>query len=202
MSAFKKSCLAVLLGLVSRERIYAQKHTYDALSTILEARKSITDSLLSHDVDTVISYYFGYASCPSASSPVAFIYWCKNGASKVTILKEFWRQCKKKEPQTEMAIYYADCGSIPFSVNYFEVNYDKIIRDYLQVQQRTKGTLYIHNYPFEDMETKVGDRQIKYSVINEQRTLNPDSYKITFIDNFRSFILSYFYTTGYLRFEK
>ena len=183
----------VLLVCMCNVRIYAQKHTYDALSTILETRRSITDSLLLHGVDTVISYYFGYASCPSASAPVAFIYWCKNGASKVAIIKERWRQYKKKEPQTEMAIYYAEYDGLPYSVNYFGYHYEKIIQDSLQLPKYEKGTLFILNYPFEDMVIKVGGRQTKYGVMDSQRDPNPDSYKIALIDNFRSFILHYFY---------
>jgi len=181
------------------QHISAQQNRYDALSTIQDASKRFSDSLIAKGVDTLISYYFGYAACPSASSPVAFIYWSHKGSSQVVIFREV-RPAKKKKRYWPMVIYYHECDGIPFSVSYFEHNYDKIALDSPLTSQPGKRTIWVFNHPFEAIDVRVGDLRIKYDIMTSQRNYNPDSYKIAFIDNFRSFILTYFYTNWTLRY--
>jgi hypothetical protein len=191
----------VLLLFIDCQQSVAQQKHYDALSTIQDASTKFTDSLIAIGVDTIFSYYFGYAACPSESAPIAFVYWSGKGTSQVVIFKESWLY-KKKKRSVRMAIHYHECEEIPFSVNYFVHNYDKIAQDTLITSEPGKRTLYVFNHPFEYMEVRVGKLRMEYEVRSFDRSYNPQSYKIAFIDNFRSFILSYFYTNWKLKYVK
>jgi hypothetical protein len=152
-----------------------------------------TDSLISAEVDTVISYYQGFAACPSTGRPWAFVYWMKNNVPSCLIFEQRTKIKKKKTIDTYELCYYSGAGMPSYSFTYFDKNFIKIAADSI-IETYTIDKYYgikITNYPFVRIRAKVSDKQIIYNV-NLDRETKFESYKWELIKDLRSFVLNYY----------
>ena len=181
--------VALILLFLIRSTASSGQSAYSDLTTIKTESEHFTDSLIANGVDTVVSYYFGYASCPTLSQPFAFVYWAKNNIPSMVIFKEITRIRKRKRYTGYETHNYLGAGIPLYSFYYFDKNFTNICQDSLI----DHSNLYIFDYPFEDVRVKVANKDIKISIKSTCREDNLSSYKIAFIDDFRLFMLSNYF---------
>lgn len=166
---------------------------YNDLTTIKEESERFTDSLISAKVDTVISYYQGYAACPSSGRPWAFVYWIKNNTPSCVIFEQSTKIKKKKTIDTYELCYYSGAGIPSYSFAYYDNNFVKISTDSI-IESDTINKhdgIKILNYSFIRIRAKVSDKQIMYNV-KLDREIKFESYKWELIKDLRSFVLNYY----------
>jgi len=185
--------LAIPLLLSLNVAIVLGQAGYNDLTTIKVESERFTDSLISAEVDTVISYYQGFAACPSTGRPWAFVYWMKNNVPSCLIFEQRTKIKKKKTIDTYELCYYSGAGMPSYSFTYFDKNFIKIAADSI-IETYTIDKYYgikITNYPFVRIRAKVSDKQIIYNV-NLDRETKFESYKWELIKDLRSFVLNYY----------
>jgi hypothetical protein len=158
--------------------VFGQKHAYDNLTTVRDKSTRFTDSLISNNIDTIISYYTGSASCP-ALPPKSIIYWKHKGITSAVVFKT-----KTKHKREKLGEYHFNKLPEEYDMSYFDKNVDRISQDVFN----DSAHRYIMNYTFEEMLVKMGGSNLKYSFRAFNRDVNTESYKVAFIDNFLSFM--------------
>ncbi len=179
--------LAVILILSIKTTVVLGQIGYSDLTTIKTECEHFTDSLISANVDTVISYYQGYAGCPVSGRPWAFIYWTQNSVPSAMIFEQRTKGKKNKKYDTYELHYYHGVGITSYSFSYFDKYFTNISADTVV----EKPNLYILNYAFVQVRVKLATRHLEYYV-RPDREANFTSYKWMLIKDLRSFILDYY----------
>lgn len=179
--------LAVILILSIKTTCVLGQVGYSDLTTIKTECEHFTDSLMSAKVDTVISYYSGYAGCPVSGRPWAFIYWMQNNVPSAMIFEQRTKFKKKKPYDTYELHFYTGIGMPSYDFTYFDKNFTNISTDTVTEQP----SRYILNYPFVQIRAKLAGKHLEYYV-RPNRETNFLSYKWELIKDLRSFILNYY----------
>ena len=165
------------------------RHSLPSYDDVQHEFQNFTDSLLNNGVDTMIAYYKGPAGC--FGSKEAYVFWVHNGVSAITKYACISKMRKSKvysrvDLKTE---YYPWLPDLP-PYRFLKKAVDKISTERMVIDTAQKPTMTI-DYQFERMRIVVGYVKIDYDVADYQRRDNQLSYKVVFIDKFRSFLLEY-----------
>src|SRR4051812_41960408 len=118
--------LALILVFVMKASVVCGQSSYSDLTTIKRECEMFTDSLILAKVDTVISYYSGFAACPTSGKTWAFIYWRQNNISSAAIFEQRTMVRKRKTYDTYELHLYTGAGMPSYSFDYFDRNFANI----------------------------------------------------------------------------